>query len=126
MEPEGSSPCSQKPAIRPYPEPAESVPSLPVSVRSNPMSFFHCLDRAKESVQIRGSLKHLGTIRMFYGEGLLAPCPTPKLEDHSLSAVRDFLFTIFAATLRNRMTSLHPQTEDAPCRGDKEPTQRGF
>jgi len=21
----------------------------------------------------------------FYGEGLLAPCPTPKLEDHPLS-----------------------------------------
>jgi hypothetical protein len=28
MEPEGSSPCSQKPATRPYPEPAES--SLPI------------------------------------------------------------------------------------------------
>jgi hypothetical protein len=25
----------------------------------------------------------------FYSEGLLAPCPTPKLEDHPLSAVRD-------------------------------------
>jgi hypothetical protein len=30
---------------------------------------------------------------------LLAPCPTPKLEDHTLSAVRDCLFNIFAATL---------------------------
>jgi hypothetical protein len=35
----------------------------------------------------------------FYGEELSAPRPTPKLEDHPLSAVRDCLFDIFAATL---------------------------
>ena len=35
----------------------------------------------------------------FYGEELLAPRPTPKLEDHSLSAVRDCLFNMLAATL---------------------------
>jgi len=35
-----------------------------------------------------------------YGEELLAPRPTPKLEDHTLLAVRDCLFGIFAATLR--------------------------
>jgi hypothetical protein len=28
----------------------------------------------------------------FDGEKLLAPRPTPKLEDHNLSAVRDCLF----------------------------------
>jgi hypothetical protein len=31
--------------------------------------------------------------------GMLAPRPTPKLEDHPLSAVRDCLFNILAATL---------------------------
>ena len=36
---------------------------------------------------------------MFYREGLLAPRPTPKLEDHPLSAVNDCLFNLFAATL---------------------------
>ena len=35
----------------------------------------------------------------FYGEDLLGPSPTPKLKDHTLSAVRDCLFNIFAATL---------------------------
>jgi hypothetical protein len=35
----------------------------------------------------------------FYGEELLPNRSTPKLEDHSLSAVRDCLFNIFAATL---------------------------
>ena len=34
----------------------------------------------------------------FYGEELLAPRLTPKLEDHTLSFVRDWLFNIFAST----------------------------
>jgi hypothetical protein len=38
---------------------------------------------------------------IFYGEELLAPRPTPKLEDHPLSAVRDCLFNIFTASLHN-------------------------
>jgi hypothetical protein len=38
------------------------------------------------------------TIRS-YGEELLAPRPTPNLEDHTLSAVRDYLFNIFATTV---------------------------
>ena len=36
---------------------------------------------------------------VFHEEALLAPRPTPKLEDHPSSAVRDCLFNIFAATL---------------------------
>jgi len=36
---------------------------------------------------------------MFYREGLLAPRPTPKLEDQPLSAFHDCLFNLFAATL---------------------------
>jgi len=35
----------------------------------------------------------------FYGEELLAPRPTLKLEEYPLSAVRDCLFNIFADTL---------------------------
>ena len=35
----------------------------------------------------------------FCGEGLLVPRPTPKLEDHPLSDVRDCLFDIFAAAI---------------------------
>ena len=49
----------------------------------------------------------------FYGEELLATRPTPKLEEHPLSDVRDCLFNIFAAT--------HLQLEDMPCRGDRDP-----
>jgi hypothetical protein len=57
---------------------------------------------------------------ILYGE-LLAPRPTLKLEDHTLSAVRDCLVVIFAATLRFWRPFLHPQPEDAPCRGDRSP-----
>jgi len=35
----------------------------------------------------------------FYRECLLAPRPTPKLEDNPSSAARDCLFNLFAATL---------------------------
>ena len=35
----------------------------------------------------------------FNGEELSVPRPTPKLEDHPLSDIRDCLFSIFAATL---------------------------
>jgi hypothetical protein len=47
----------------------------------------------------RGFLWIFLTILFFYGEDLLAPRPTPKLENHPLSAVRDCLFNIFAASL---------------------------
>ena len=35
----------------------------------------------------------------FNKEGLLAPRPTPKLEDHPSEAVRDYLFNLFAHSL---------------------------
>jgi hypothetical protein len=54
----------------------------------------------------------------FYGEEELAPRPTPKLEGYPMSAVRDCLFNVFAATLHIRRPFLQPQPEDAPCRGD--------
>jgi hypothetical protein len=41
-------------------------------------------------------------MHILYGEELLAPRPTPKLEDHPLLAVRDCLVNIFAAALHNR------------------------
>ena len=73
MEPEGSLLHSQVPATCPNPEPNSPDPRLTVWIFRN---------------RIR-----------FYDEELLAPRPTPKLEDHPLSTVRDCSFNIFAATL---------------------------
>jgi hypothetical protein len=52
---------------------------------------------------------------IFYGEELEL--------DHPLSAVRD---CIFAGTLHIRRPFLHPQPEDAPCRGDRDPLIMGI
>ena len=76
MEPEGSLPHSQASATCPYPVPAQSSPHT----------------------HIPPACKYFLTW-MFYREGLLALRPTPKLEDHPLSAVHDCLFNLFAATL---------------------------
>jgi len=57
----------------------------------------------------------------FYGEEMLEPRPTPNLEDHPLSAVCDIFIDIFAAILHIRRPFLHPQPEDAPCCGDRDP-----
>jgi len=50
--------------------------------------------------------RHCVTFRnklIFYGEELLTPRPTPKVEDHPLSAVRDSLFSTSIATLHMRI-----------------------
>jgi hypothetical protein len=73
MEPERSLPHSQVPATSPYPE-------------------------IKNSPGPRLLLTFRNRVRV-YGEELLAPRPTRKLEDHPLSAVRESFFNIFAATL---------------------------
>jgi hypothetical protein len=46
-----------------------------------------------------GSCEYFVTKIRFHSEELLAPRPTPKLEDQTLSAVSDCLFNKFAATL---------------------------
>jgi hypothetical protein len=92
MEPEDSLPHSQEPATCPYPNNSPG-PRLCYMFRN---------------------------MVIFYGEELLAPHPTPKLEDHPLLAVRDCLFNVFAATLHIHRPVLHPQPEDAPCRGDRD------
>jgi hypothetical protein len=53
---------------------------------------------------------------IFYGEELLAPRPTPKLEDHPLSAVCDCLFitancsiSLFYINVFMRMKHMQPK-----------------
>jgi hypothetical protein len=89
----------------------------------NLMSVFHCLGSlSRESVQVRVSLMTFVTILYYYGEGFLAPSPTPELEDHRLPFVRSCLFNIFAATLHCWRLLIHPQPEDASCCGYRENT----
>jgi len=126
MVTESSLPQSQVPAICPYPEPARSSPHphTPTSWRSttilcshnslaaavsepalcrlltfhvpNVVSIFRCLCRIRASVQVRSFLFDCSANWSFYGEELLAPRPTPTLEDHLLSTVRECLFNIYS------------------------------
>jgi hypothetical protein len=52
---------------------------------------------------------------------LRAPRPTPKLQDHPFSTVRDCLFNTLAATLHIWMSFLHQQPENEPCCGYSDP-----
>jgi hypothetical protein len=64
----------------------------------NLMSLFRCLAYQRINPGLRQVFLFHNTDN-FYGEELSTPRPTPKLEDHPLSALRDCLFNIFAATL---------------------------
>ena len=83
-------------------------------------AFYETQRFVTATCRIRGSWARFVTWLSFYDE-LLSPHPTPKLEDHPLSAVRDCLFNIFTATLHTWRPFLHPQPEHAPCCGDREP-----
>jgi hypothetical protein len=50
---------------------------------------------------------------IFYGEGLLATRPTPKLEEHPLSSVCSCLFNVFPANFHSWRSSLYQRLEDA-------------
>jgi hypothetical protein len=80
-----------------------------------------CLRCSKGSVLIRGGFEQFVICLCFQDEGLLARRPYPKVEDHPLLAVRDCLFTIFAAPLHAGSSHLHQQGMDAPCFGDTNP-----
>jgi hypothetical protein len=92
---------------------AIQAPNIPCT---NLMFLFRCLRRTKVSLQVRGFVcEYFITIIRFHGEELLAPCPTPKREDHPLSVFRDCLFNIFAATLHieGRSSTRNPMTRHA-------------
>jgi hypothetical protein len=84
-----------------------SIPSHPISLRSILLLSTHPrLGGPRLLVVFRNKL-------IFYGEELLAPRPTPKLEDQPLSAIRDCLFNIFSS-IRNQRTRHDVVTRDPP------------
>jgi hypothetical protein len=87
MEFEGSFPCSQEPSTGPYPEPD----------RSN-IHFLLLRSFVQGICPGPRLLMNFRNKLIFYGEELLAPRPTPKLEYHPLSAVRNCLFNTYEAT----------------------------
>ena len=80
-QPEFSLPHSQKLTNCRCPQ------NLPLSYQMNGLNLTVC--------------KTVCGMGIFYGKELLAPRPTPKLEDHPLSSVRNCSFNISAATFHN-------------------------
>jgi len=56
----------------------------------------------------------------FHGEALLAPRPTPKLEDHPLVGCPRLLIQFIRSYPPYRRPFLHSQPKDAPCCGDRD------
>jgi hypothetical protein len=70
------------------------------------------------------SARHLSLLMVhsmisFYGEEFLAYRTKPKLEDHLLVGCPRLLIQYIRSYIPNWRHFLHPQPEDAPCRGDK-------
>jgi hypothetical protein len=114
MEPEASIPNSLELSICSYPEPVQSSVRNLIHVSS--LGLF--IQRIRPGPRLFRSFRNKF---IFYGEEFLAPRPTSKLEDHPLSFVRGCLFNIFAANLHSWRPFLHPQPEDTPCCGDRDP-----
>jgi hypothetical protein len=101
------------------------VEKFPAFYRSR--RFITAFTSARHLSLYRGFLQMIRNRIRFYGDELLAPSPNPQVGGPTLSAVRDCLFNIFAATLHIGGRYLHPQPEDAPCCGDRDPlTTHGY
>ena len=105
MEPEGSLPRSKHPATCPYPEPDQSSPCSHLTSKRSifilsshlPSGLFPSRFPTKTLyTSILSPMRSFRNKAKFYGDNLLAPCPTSKMEDYPLSAFRDSLFNIFA------------------------------
>jgi hypothetical protein len=117
MKPEGSLPHSQMPTTFPYPEPAGST-SFHV-----PFSLLRSYQMLRSYQSINPGWRQVFMIRSktsFHGDELSTSRPTPKLEDHTLSAVRDWLFNIFAATFHigDRSSICNMKTRHVPKQSD--------
>jgi hypothetical protein len=65
----------------------------------NLMSLFHCLHHIKISVQGHRPCEMFYNIVSCHSEELLAPHSIPKLEDHPLPAVWNYLFNLDVCTM---------------------------
>jgi hypothetical protein len=114
MEPEGSIPHSQVPATCPYPEPDRSSPS-------NLLSVFRSLGRTRVSVQVRGFLFKRFVTGYVLRWGVVSTSPNTQAGvPHLVGCPRLPIHYIRSYPPYWRPFP-HPQPEDAPCCGDRDP-----
>ena len=94
------------------------VPILLSQISPNLMFLSHCV--------VPKDRPSLMPFEMFRNNGeQLASRRTPRLDDHPLSALLDCLLSVFASTQHMWEPFLHPQPDDAPFRGDRDPLVAG-
>jgi hypothetical protein len=115
MEPEGSLPHSQVQAACPYNQPDRFSPCPP----SHFLKIYLNIILSSTTDSSPRQLYPFRNKASFYGEEVLPPLPKHKLEGHTLSAVRDCLFNIFATTLHTGgLSSIrNPRTRHAVVTG---------
>jgi hypothetical protein len=85
----------------------------------NLMSLFRCLGRTKVSVQVQGFvcgyfiIKHILTV--------VSTSPNPQAGGLPLAGCPRLLIQYIRSYAPYRRPFLHPQPEDTPCRGDRDP-----
>ena len=115
---ECSLPHAQDPATCPYPEPDQSItcPSHFLKIHFPPAeSHVPCLllssyQRISPSSRLREVVSNVVAL---YGEELLAFRQTPKLEDHPMSVVRDWIFLYSALHFGGRSSIQYLRTRRA-------------
>ena len=101
MEPEGSLPHSQVPATCPYPEPARSIPKY----HSRPQA--HGMNASQQVTFLR--------------RGVVSTSPNPQIRGPPLVCCPRLLIQYIRSYPPYWRPFFHPQSEDAPCRGDRDP-----
>jgi hypothetical protein len=105
MEPEGSLPYSEVPATCPYPELTRTV-------------------LYPEEASHQGKTIRLWVVqnRFFFSrEGVVSTSPNPQAGGPPLVGCPRLLIQFIHSYPPYRRPFLHPQPEDAPCRGDRDP-----
>jgi hypothetical protein len=132
MELESSSPYPQVPAICPYPEPTH--------LAICPYFFYVCVilildtlppppQKSKWGSSLlpdcfvsRGSISTWVVLNIcFLRSGVISTSPNPQAGGPPLDGCPRLLIQFIHSYPPHRRPFLHPQPEDAPCRGDREP-----
>ena len=86
----------------------------------NLMSLFRCLGCTKVSVQVRGSCNRF-VKDMFLRRGVVSTSPNPQAGGPPLVGCPRLLIQYIRSYPSYWRPFLHPQPEDAPCCGDRDP-----
>ena len=118
MKPEGSLPHSQVPATCPYHEPARSSPHTHISLPED-LSLFRLNQGSVQAPRL--TLWVFRNVMLFFlRRGVLSTSPNPQAGGPLLVGCPRLIIQYIRSCPPYWRPFLHPQPEDAPCRGDRD------